>query len=158
MKPRTDRALSDKTLPGNVAVRPARPNVSINVFDDYPGRAGPRTRQQKRPHSLPLVTRLRPQRRRKRQAAAVVFVRGNHLYPYGGPAVSNLLTETSQLSSRDRAVWAVSRELALLPLSLSLSRFLSFSVPLFATTSDLITFECRTALCNMSFVHCTEKV
>lgn len=146
MKLRTDRALSDKTLPGNVAVRPARPNVSINVFDDCPGIApDSELGNKKGSHSLPLATRMRPQRRRAGRRPVVVFVRGNHLYPHGGPAVSNLLTETSQLSSRDRAVWTVSEEFALsLPfLSLSLSRI-----------SDLIIFEYTTMYCaTLCFVH-----
>lgn len=55
---------------------------------------------------------VQPQRRRTGQAAAVVFVRENHLYSRGGSAVSNLLTETSQLSPRDRAVQSLLEELA----------------------------------------------
>jgi len=92
-------------------------------------------------HSLPLATRMRPQRRRAGRRPVVVFVRGNHLYPHGGPAVSNLLTETSQLSSRDRAVWTVSEEFVLsLPSLLFLSRI-----------SDLIIFEYTTVAYNIVF-------
>lgn len=55
--------------------------------------------------------------------------------------MSNLLTETSQLSSRDRAVWTVSEEFVLsLPSLLFLSRI-----------SDLIIFEYTTVAYNIVF-------
>lgn len=142
MKSRTDRALSDKTLPGNVAVRPARPNVSINVFDDCPaGPWAPSTKKAAFPAARNKVTAATTSRR---QAAAVVFVRENHLYPHGGPAVSNLLTETSQLSS---AIERFRPFRGSLPSSFSLFPFslFSFSRPSFAISSYL---SAEPALCN----------
>lgn len=109
MKTRTDRALSDKTLPGNVAVRPARPNVSINVFDDCPGPAGPPNPAAKKAafpaacNKVAAATTSQAAGGRCRfcpRESSLSLRRARRVKP----------VDRNQLSSRDRAVWAVSRE------------------------------------------------
>lgn len=124
--------------------------MSINVFDDWPG-PGPR-REHGNTKKAAFSCRLQQgcdattTSRRNGRRPLCVFVRGNHLYPHGGPAVSNLLTETSQLSSRDKAVSRPFRESLLSSFSSSFSHpppflstlFISSVSPSFSLSRSLL--------------------